>query len=254
MRSSTNFTPRLPQSFLLIGSPGSGKTTFALQLPKVGVIDCDDNLGGSVRYLRSINKLQDFKYDTPLRDANDKPIVREQQFTQLCKILDEMVASPDVETIVIDSLSSLVEMLFAHVLMQMKRPISPDFKVADKKFEYEDWAAFGNILRKLIFQLKSCGKRFGLTAHTNVDHDELTKILYRFINCPGAVRNYLSGWFEEAWEFYIATQGVPPNEKAVRKIRTVPDPRSVNLGLKTSVNLPAIVDADPDLILAKLRA
>lgn len=254
MKSSDNFTPRLPQSFLFIGSPGSGKTTFALQLPKVGIIDCDDNLGGSVRYLRSINKLKPFSYDTPLRDANDKPVPREQQFAQVCKILDEMVASPEVETIIIDSLSSLIEMLFAHVLSQMKRPISPDLRIADKKFEYEDWAAFGNLLRKFIFSLKACGKRFGLTAHTNVDQDELTKILYRFINCPGAVRNHLSGWFEEAWEFYIFTQGVPPNEKAIRKIRTVPDARSVNLGLKTSAGLASTLDADADTILNKLSA
>jgi len=252
MRSSTNFTPRLPQSLLFIGAPGSGKTTFALQLPKVGVIDCDDNLGGPVRYLRAQNKAPTFKYDTPLRDANDKPISRELQFTQVCKILDEMIADPEVETIVIDSLSSLIEILFTHTLHIQKKPISPDIKAADKKFEYEDWAAFGNILRKLIFGLKSCGKRFIITAHVKVDQDELTKVLYRFINCPGAVKDYISGWFEEAWEFYIFTQGTPPNDKAIRKIRTVPDARSVNLGLKTSAGLPSTLDADANLILTAL--
>ncbi len=252
MRSSTNFTPRLPQSLLFIGSPGSGKTTFALQLPKVGLVDCDDNLGGPVRFLRGQNKAPNFKYDTPLRDAQDKPIAREAQFTQLCRILDELIADPEVETIVIDSLSSLVEMLFVHVLAAQKKPISADIRIADKKFEYEDWAAFGNLLRKLIFNLKSSGKRFVLTAHISVDADELTKVLYRFISCPGAVKNYLSGWFEEAWEFYIFTSGMPPNEKAVRKIRTVPDARSVNLGLKTSAGLASTMDADAATILAAL--
>jgi hypothetical protein len=253
MRSSSNFTPQLPKSLLFIGPPGSGKTTFALQIPNCGVIDCDDNLGGPMRWLRLQGLSVDFKYDTPLRDANDKPIPREQQFTQLCKILDEMEADPTITTVVIDSLSSLVEILFIHVLQQLKRPISPDIRTADKKFEYEDWAAFGNILRKLIFKIKA-SKRLIITAHIKVDQDEMTKILYRFINCPGAIKDYLSGWFEEAWEFYIHTQGVPPNEKAIRKIRTVPEARSVTLGLKTAAGLPATMDADAKIILAKLNA
>lgn len=205
-----------------------------------------------MRYLRSINALKQFTYDTPLRDENKNPVPREKQFEQVCRILDEMIASPNVETIVIDSLSSLVEILFAHILFQLKRPFSSNLLIADKKFDYEDWAAFGNLLRKFIFALKSCGKRFGITAHVSVDQDDLTKVLYRFINCPGAVRNYLSGWFEEAWEFYIHTQGVPPNEKAIRRIRTVPDARSVTLGLKTSAGLPNTMDADAKTILEKL--
>ena len=39
--------PREPKSILLIGPPGSGKTTLALQFPKVCVMDCDRNLDGS---------------------------------------------------------------------------------------------------------------------------------------------------------------------------------------------------------------
>lgn len=251
MKSSTTYTPTLPKSLLFIGSPGSGKTTFALQLPKVYLIDCDDNLGGPVRHL-SLTKKPNFLYDTPFTDATGKPLPRELQFNRVIDLIDEAVKHPDVETIVIDSLSTLIEMMFYHILKIQNKSLAKDFKTVDKKFEFEDWAAFGNLLRRLIFELKASGKRFIITAHIKVEQDELTKSLYKFINCPGQTANYLSGWFEEAWEFYIHTSGMPPNEKATRKIRTVPDARSQPLGLKSAAGFTATMDADATTILAKL--
>lgn len=251
MKSSIDFTPQLPNSLLFIGAPGSGKTTFALQLPKVFLLDCDDNLGGPVRFL-SNKKKPNFLYDTPLRDDKNQKVPREEQFTRCFNLLNEAIASPEVETIVIDSLSSLVEMIFAHIIFTRTKSIAKDFRVADKKFEYEDWAAFGNMLRRLIFELKAAGKRLVITAHVKVEQDELAKTLFKFINCPGQTANYLSGWFEEAWEFFIHTSGMPPNEIATRKIRTVPDARSVTLGLKSAAGLKGVVDADADTILSKL--
>lgn len=251
MKSSSDLKLTMPRSLLFIGAPGTGKTTFALQLPKPYIIDCDDNLIGPTRHLKSSGKDKPYFYDTPLRDDTGKPVPRDKQYLRLITLLDEAVSSPEVETIVIDSLSSLVEMLMAHTLVSLKKPLATDFKVADRKFEYEDWAAFGNFLRRLIFELKATGKRFVLTAHIKVEQDELSKTLFKFINCPGAVQNYISGWFEEAWEFFIQTTGVAPNEKAVRKIRTVPDTRSAPLGLKTAAGLASTVEADADTILSK---
>jgi len=251
MKSSTTYTPTLPKSLLFIGSPGSGKTTFALQLPKVYLIDCDDNLGGPVRHL-SLTKKPNFLYDTPFTDATGKPLARELQFNRVIDLIDEAVKHPDVETIVIDSLSTLIEMMFYHILKIQNKSLAKNFQTVDKKFEFEDWAAFGNLLRRLIFELKASGKRFIITAHIKVEQDELTKSLYKFINCPGQTANYLSGWFEEAWEFYIHTSGMPPNEKATRKIRTVPDARSQPLGLKSAAGFAATMDADATTILAKL--
>lgn len=252
MKSSTGYTPTLPKSLLFIGSPGSGKTTFALQLPKVYAIDCDDNLGGPVRHLRSTSFKGVFKYDSPFTDAAGKPLARELQFNRVIDLISEAVSDPDVETVVIDSLSTLIEMMFYHILKIQNKTLAKDFKSVDKKFEFEDWAAFGNLLRRLIFELKASGKRFIITAHIKVEQDELTKSLYKFINCPGQTANYLSGWFEEAWEFYIQTSGMPPNEKATRKIRTVPDARSQPLGLKSAAGFAATMDADATTILAKL--
>ncbi len=252
MKSSTTFKPSLPQSLLFIGAPGTGKTTFALQLPKVFLLDCDQNLGGPVRYLESQKKTPSFLYGSPLTDDTDTPLPRDKQYARAIDLLEEARLSPEVDTIVIDSLTSLIEILFTHVLKSNGKPVNSDLKISDKKFEFEDWAAFGNLLRKLIFSIKATGKRLIITAHSTVEADELTKTLYKFINCPGKTREVISGWFEEAWEFYIHTSGMPPNETATRKIRTVPDARSQHLGLKSAAGFKATMDADATTILAKL--
>ena len=113
MKSSTDFLPRLPQSFLLIGPPGSGKTTVSLQLPKPFILDCDDNLNGPVRFLSSTQRLsQTWFYDTPLRDEKNQPVPREAQWDRAINLLTEACSSSSVETIVISSLTSFIELAF----------------------------------------------------------------------------------------------------------------------------------------------
>ena len=159
---------------------------------------------------------------------------------------------PAVETLVISSLTSFIELAFLQTYKMTGKKLGDYKKTIDPKFEFEQWGAFGSIMRQTIIWLKSSGKRLCVEAHMTVDKEELSGVLTNFIHVPGSIKNVLSGWFEEAWEFYIFTSGMPPNEKAVRKIRTVPDARSVNLGLKTSAGLASTMDADASTILAAL--
>jgi predicted NACHT family NTPase len=59
--SPTNPRPLTPLKILLIGPPGSRKTTFGLQFPNVYVEDCDRNLNGPERWLRA-NGLKELSY------------------------------------------------------------------------------------------------------------------------------------------------------------------------------------------------
>ena len=80
MKSSSDFLPRLPQSFLLIGPPGAGKTTVSLQLPKPFILDCDDNINGPIRYLKTAGKLgTDWFFDCPLRNEDSTPCPQDKQ-------------------------------------------------------------------------------------------------------------------------------------------------------------------------------
>jgi hypothetical protein len=244
MKSSADFLPDLPQSFLLIGPPGSGKTVVSLQLPKPFILDCDGNLNGPVRYLKSVNKLPEkWFYDNPMKE-NNLPVPRDKQWERADKLLTEACENPEVETIVISSLSSFIELAYLQTYKMTNQKLGDYKKTIDPKFEFAQWGAFGSIMRQTIFWLKSSGKRLCVEAHMTVDKEELTGVLTNFIAIPGNIKHILSGWFEEVWLLDVTTTGVGATQKTERKIITSPGPRDKNLGLKSAAQLGTSFPAD----------
>lgn len=245
MKSSSDFLPRLPQTFLLIGPPGSGKTTVSFQLPKPFILDCDDNINGPIRFLKSNGKLgTDWFFGSPLRDANDNPIPREKQFDRASELLLEAINSKDVETVVISSLTTFVELAFTKTLIMQNKKLGDGRKTLDAKFEFAEWGAFAQIMKQTIMWLKASGKRLCIEAHIDVSKDELTGVLQNYIAIPGQLKTTLSGLFEEVWLLDVTTSGIGSTLKTERKIITTPDNKSKYLGLKSASGLGVSFDAD----------
>lgn len=233
MKSATTINQSARGTFLFIGNPGSGKTSTALRFPNVYVFDCDDNVLSAVKY----TGLTNFCYSTPYLDDNDKPIAPANRYARLSQELNLAALDPTIDTIVIDSLTSLVDILCSQA---KKLGGIAD----DAQMRIQDWGTFGGLIRNLVTSLKSSGKTIIFIGHTELEQDESTKRWLSFISFPGKARTTLPGLFSEVLLFTTTITGFGANAKTLRIVRTEPENSNDMRCLKDTYKLPAEIPLD----------
>lgn len=241
MRTTATGYQQIP-SILQLGQPGTGKTTGLLQFPGVGVIDLDLNLSGPLRWLKEQGKNPEVLYDSPIIDDAGLKVPRQDQFKRLMEIANEMITDPRVRVIGVDSLTTMVDLVCVEILRSQKKQVGNfDFKTTTSKaydaaFEWQDWGAFFNIMKQIIFEMKASGKPVVFTGHIRTKENDLNKVLQNFIAVPGQTAEIMAGLFSEVWLFENEISGVGSSAKETRVVRTFPsDKANQTLGLKSSV-------------------
>ncbi len=219
-------------AILLAGDPGMRKSTLALQFPNVYIFDADKNVGQPLEFLKKTDPTLPARTftDNALWDREGKPLAVQQRWLWMIKCVNEAFADPWVKTVVIDSLSALVEMAVSEVKRQAGRADNLEMRI-------QDWGAFGALLRNFITMCRAQNKIFICTAHQKFEQDEADKQWKIFLNIPGQAATNLSGMFTDVWNLYLAIEGLGSAQKHTGMVRTMPSSLTDHRGLKNSFGL-----------------
>lgn len=232
MKSLTSLTSaRTNPSILLVGPPKSGKTTFALQFPKVYLADCDNNLDGPARWLK-LNKpsaLASASADIIklLPDGKERP--DGACWEALIKSSIAAAMDPSIETVVIDGLTWVSLYLQWHLMKAQGKT----------EMTLPMWQPWQHMLMKFIITLRSSGKTIIFLAHEECEKDEADNMMKYQVAIPTRLAKTVGGLFTDFWR----AEYIPGPSGAVGKyqIRTMP---KINFSLGNSLGLPPIIDMD----------
>jgi DNA polymerase III delta prime subunit len=233
MKTSTSYNPNAHLALLLAGPPGSGKTTLAMQFPGVYIADCDNNMSGPARRMPDAK----FLYDTINLDDNGKEVPPNLRWKRLADCLLAANQHPDVQTIVVDSLTAVVD----YAIDDIKR--QQNIKSTDP-LRRQDWGVFMHYIKTLMTSLRSTGKHVIVTAHNLMEQDDADQTFKLFLNVPGKTKDNIAGFFSDVWSCYVEQQGVGATKKYVRIVETAPKNANDQRGIKGSFLIDSKVDQD----------
>ena len=233
MQSASSLTTS-DLAVLIVGDPGARKTTLACHFPSPYFFDVDGNLAAPINYLRSTGMdVTSIKFDRGTVDDHGTLIPPADRYLHMVKCLNVAAADPTVKTIILDSLTTLTDILLSEVKRQEKLSDTATLRI-------QDWGKFSYLIRDLITKMRTCGKIFVVLAHNKMEQDESDKRWKLFLNLPGNNATTVSGLFTDVWNPYPVISGLGSAQTHKWMIRALPASETDHRGIKSSLGLPVI--------------
>jgi hypothetical protein len=190
------------RTVLLKGPSGSGKTTKAAQFPAPVFFNFDNNLTGLNKLPENVRKgirIVQPKISTvgTVHTAIPGPKV----WDNFIKQLEFVSADPTVKTIVLDSITTMVESLFDK-LLGTEDPA--------KRIEIQQWGDFQRYLKYLgeeVLCASDLDKHVIFIAHEQLERDEATQSFTLTLAIGGKMRTTFDLYFSDVWRTYTKTKG-----------------------------------------------
>lgn len=201
MKLSTPTEPKPPSplKLLLMGDPGARKTTLALQFPDVHVYDCDHNLDGAVRHLRSVDPKFSFTYDDMRASDSGEVLDISECYDRVIDKLTLAAKDQDYQkrkVHVLDSLSHVNEFIIRKV-MKLKSKSSMEINL------WTDFASLGYTL--LVAKLDQLNRAVICTVHQEkVFTSDAQNIMLKQIKevnplFSGRIGDAIGAFFTDVW-------------------------------------------------------
>lgn len=201
MKPASDYKP-LGKAILVGGAPKAGKTTLATMFPNAAIVDWDHNLGGAIAF----NKWNKLWFDYPDTAADGTPLSLEQQWKRAVEITTEFILHPEVQTIIWDSLTPAAAALMAYVMSEsnaMERELKVGGIQVPTKSHYQPFAMH---LQRFLTKVRQSTKLFILTAHLDLDTDELTLTKQHMIMLVGKMKSSIPAYFSDYWHCKVTTE------------------------------------------------
>jgi len=243
MKQGNAYTTNQSFALLLVGEQKTGKTNVAMSFPNPWFLDIDRNISRAAR----VSASKKWFYDDPYTDDKGIEIPEVDRWNHSMKLIKAAASAKEVETIVIDSLGGLCDMLILHLMNEVKKS---EGKSIDR-LRIQDYQPLKTLLTKLVIGLRTTGKLIVITSHQKADKDELTGRFRYTLNIPGSSSENYGGFFSDVW----ATSASPAGAgKYKYELHTRPTGFHINLG--TTLDIDPVLDItnkDPQLIWTLLE-
>lgn len=236
-------------TLLLKGDSGSGKTWKAAQFPRPVFFNFDNNLSGLAKLPPELRAT--IRVKNPRKDKQGKKVEGINIWPNFVEQIAEVSADDTVGTIVIDSLTTMAEILMDKVL----KNASPDARVEIQHWG-DQWRFFKWLAESLLCAT-DLDKHVIWIAHEQIkEYIDAKGVTIRppkyFLSLGGKAKSDLDLFFSDVWRAYTKKESKPPYGVEFW-IRSLPDDYHT---AKTSLVVPPdfIWDKEREGIMKQLEA